>query len=305
MTNIIDAAKIIRSGEVVAFPTETVYGLGADATNNEACLKIYALKGRPNNNPLIVHVSSIEEARLIGEFNPLANQIIKNFWPGPLTIVLKLKQSSNICNVVTAGLGTIGIRMPAHPKALQLIASAGVPIAAPSANISNYVSPTETSHVREAFGDKIHIIEGDKSIYGLESTIIDVSNNIPTILRHGFITQDAIESVIGETVNINNQDKILAPGMMKKHYSPKAKLRINAENISDNEIFIGFGNVDFGELNLSRSGDLAEAASNLYSMIRQCDTYEDQELCIAVAPVPNIGIGIAINDRLRRAASDL
>ncbi len=301
MIDITKAAELIKRGEVVAFPTETVYGLGADATIDSACLKIYALKGRPSNNPLIVHVASLEQAMAIGEFSELACKVAENFWPGPLTIVVKRKSDSHICDTVSAGLDTIGIRVPSHEAALELITKADRPIAAPSANISNYVSPTEVSHVKEAFGDKLYVLEGEKAVYGLESTIIDMSDVQPTILRYGFITPEAIEAVIGIPVRTQTSRKILAPGMMAKHYSPNAKVTMNATTAAKHELGLGFGSNDIGELNLSKTGDLAEAASNLYAMLRLLDKMAAKDEIIAVAPIPETGIGLAINDRLKRA----
>jgi len=300
------AAEKIRSGEVVAFPTETVYGLGADATNNEGCKKIYLLKGRPSSNPLIVHIASKEDAYKYGEINDFAQKIIENFWPGPISIVVKRNKDSSICEIATAGLDTIALRMPDHKIALDLIALSEKPIAAPSANISNYVSPTESKHVMESFGSKITIIEGEKSLFGLESTIIDVSVLNPTILRYGFITPETISKVLGCEVKMHNisNGKILAPGMMKKHYAPRTPLRLNATQLTHGEIGLGFGLNELGDLNLSYSGNLVEAASNLYSMLRLLDAKAARQKLdiIAIAPIPDEGVGLAINDRLRRGA---
>jgi len=298
------AISIINSGGIVAFPTETVYGLGADATNESACSKIYKLKSRPNNNPIIVHVASVEEARKIGEFNELAEILASKLWPGPITLVVKYKESSGICKNVRAGLGTIGLRIPANEIALQLIRQTGKAIAAPSANISNYVSPTEAKHVLEAFGSEVHVLDGGKSTYGLESTIIDVSTARPRLLRFGFITPESISKLIDMDIEIASNSEIIAPGMMKKHYSPHVKLRMNATSLKVGEIGLGFGEIDIGELNLSKDGDLVEAASNIYSMIRILDNNAKKEgfHTIAVAPVPNISIGLAINDKLSRAS---
>ncbi len=293
------AISLINSGDIVAFPTETVYGLGADATNEQACKKIYELKSRPGNNPIIVHVATIEHAREIGEFSETAEIIAENFWPGPLTIVVPLKPKSGLCTTVSAGLNTVGIRIPANEIALELIKKSGKPIAAPSANISNYVSPTEAAHVRDAFGDNVYVIDGGKATYGLESTIIDVSGPHQKLLRYGFITPDTISKVIRQEVIIDKSEEILAPGMMKRHYSPRTKLRLNATTLNLGELGLGFGEVEFGKYNLSKSGDLAEAASNFYSMLRLLDNKSANS--IAVAPIPNIGIGLAINDKLERA----
>jgi len=299
MTNDLQKASgILLSGDLVAFPTETVYGLGADATSEEACAKIYQLKGRPSNNPLIVHVSTIEAARSIALFNELAEILAAKFWPGPLTLVLPLKSNSNIAKIVTAGLDTIAIRIPSHEIALELIKTTGKPIAAPSANPSGYVSPTSAAHVRKNFPG-LYILEGANSEYGLESTIIDLTTK-PIILRYGFITPESLSQALGQEVIYNHSyEHIKAPGMMAKHYSPRARLRLNALNLEEGEIGIGFGQVDF-ELNLSRSGNLIEAAANLFDMLQIADQRSKN---IGIAPILNEGIGLAINDRLKRAAS--
>lgn len=305
MIDIMKAAEQINAGEIVAFPTETVYGLGADATSNEACKKIYALKGRPSSNPLIVHIHDKKDAYKYGEINELAAKIIENFWPGPISIVVKSKKDSGICDIATGGLSTIALRMPDHPIALSLIKESGKPIAAPSANISNYISPTEVKHVIESFEGKITIIEGEKSLFGLESTIVDVSTNEPVILRYGFITPDAISKILGCKVAIMTKGKIIAPGMLKKHYAPKTSLRLNATQIGAGEIGLGFGADDIGEFNLSYSGNLPEAASNFYSMLRLLDAKALRQKfhTIAIAKIPDDGIGLAINDRLKRGSA--
>ena len=300
------AAEKIRAGNVVAFPTETVYGLGADATNLDACKKIYLLKGRPSCNPLIVHIADKNDAHKYGEINPFAQKIIDNFWPGPISIVVKAKKNSNICNIATAGLDTIALRMPDHKIALELLKISDRPIAAPSANISNYVSPTESKHVTESFEGKITILEGEKSVFGLESTIIDVSGDKPVILRYGFITPETLGKLLGCEVGIMTHGKIIAPGMMKKHYAPKTPLRLNATKLVTGEIGLGFGPHDIGELNLSHEGVLAEAAANFYSMLRLLDAKAMRQKLhgIAIAPIPDEGVGLAINDRLRRGAEN-
>jgi L-threonylcarbamoyladenylate synthase len=292
------AANLLLEGNLVAFPTETVYGLGADATSDIACAKIYKTKGRPSNNPLIVHVATIEEARKIAIFHIAAETLAAKFWPGPLTLVLPLKPDVKISEIVTAGLQTIAIRIPSHETALELIRATGKPIAAPSANPSGYVSPTTTSHVRKNFPD-LFILEGSNSEYGLESTIIDLTSK-PTILRYGFITPESLSEALGRMVIYNHSyEHIKAPGMLAKHYSPRAHVRLNATSLEEGEIGIGFGDTDF-DLNLSKSGDLIEAASNLFNMLQIADGQAKQ---IAIAPIPAEGIGLAINDRLSRAAS--
>ncbi len=305
------AAIIIKHGGVVAFPTETVYGLGADARSDDACAKIFQLKGRPSFNPLIVHVASLTQAEAIAEFNSDAIKLAEELWSGPLTIVLPVRQEAKIAKTVLAGLDTIAIRMPAHPIALALLRESGCPLAAPSANPSGYISATTAEHVRKHFGELgVFILEGnDQCHYGLESTIIDLSSNEPRILRHGFITQGTLETVLGKKVAISPAlMQIKAPGMMEKHYAPKTRLRLNAESLEEGEIGLNFGNPTlFGNyaLNLSESADLSEAASNLYAMLRLLDEYatEHNIQAIAVGSIPNHGIALAINDRLKRAAA--
>lgn len=304
------AVQFIKSGKVVVFPTETVYGIGADATNQAACLKIFQFKNRPAINPLIVHVSSIEQAKEIGEFNDLAEKIAEKFWPGPISIVVPLKESANIAPSVTAGLKTIAIRMPSYPLALELIRQSGIPIAAPSANPSNYISPTNSEHVTKHFSDNPEIFILDPEIYqseyGLESTIIDTTISAPTILREGFITAESLEEVLG-ILKASETSDIKAPGMLAKHYSPNVPIRLNATNLEDKEIGLNFGDnnlIGKFSLNLSIKGDLIEAAANLYACLRMLDDYaitHDVE-GIAVSPIPAINIGAAINDRLKRAA---
>lgn len=326
------ASKLIKMGELVAMPTETVYGLAANAFNNEACMKIYKLKGRPSNNPLIIHVSKLQDALELANFNEDALKLA-SIWPGPLTMVLEKKIPSKLADCVSAGLSTIAIRIPAHDIALKFIEASGMPIAAPSANISGRMSPSDSSHVRSNFTeDDLYILEGDKCKYGLESTIIDLSSDTPVLLRYGFITPEYISSVLSKTVLIHKSlssdhslkdqfasadDTIIAPGMSYKHYSPRSALRLNASELYESELGLSFGDVDLEQksygsnnenkrliLNLSTSANLAEAASNLFDYLHRLDNFAilnsyDQ---IAVAPIPNYGIGLAINDRLRRAA---
>lgn len=306
------AVTFIKSGKVVVFPTETVYGIGADATNNEACLKIFQFKNRPAINPLIVHVSSIEQAKEIGEFNELSEKIAEKFWSGPLSIVVPLKENANIAPSVTAGLKTVAIRMPSHPLALELIKQSNVPIAAPSANPSNYISPTNAEHVIKHFSGNVEIFilapEIYQSEYGLESTIIDTTTATPTILREGFITAEILRKTLGiKILKTSESSHIKAPGMLAKHYSPKVSIRLNAINLNDNEIGLNFGDSNLAgiySLNLSIKSDLIEAAANLYAYLRTLDDYAAAHniTCIAVAPIPEVNIGVAINDRLKRAA---
>lgn len=295
------ASLLIQSGELVAFPTETVYGIGADATNDKACCNIYSLKGRPSSNPLIVHVDSIEQAMSIAVFNEISLALVEKFWPGPLTLVLPLRPDNNIAKTVTAGLSTIAIRMPSDNTALSLIKMSRTPIAAPSANPSGYVSATAEFHVKRHFPN-LFVLPSDNTGCGLESTIIDMSLDKYSVLRYGFITPESLSSALGVNVEFKSNSVIKAPGMMYKHYSPQASVRRDAININEGENGIGFGDVNLGALNLSPSGDLTEAAANLYRMLIILDDMGAN--VIAVAPIPNVGIGLAINDRLKRAAYD-
>ncbi len=307
MINVQEAAKIIKKGGVVAFPTETVYGLGADATNQSACLGIYKAKGRPIHNPLIVHVNSIEQVKNYAEFNDQACKLAE-MWPGPLTMVLPQKKDSNLAECITAGLATVAIRIPMHNIAKDLIEQCERPIAAPSANKSGRLSPTSYDHVYADFADNVPIV-GDKeySTYGLESTIVDLSTSSPTILRFGFITPETIQELLGQKVEIASKlSKIKAPGMLLKHYAPRTKLRLNADKLGEDEIGLNFAKSILdakGSFNLSEKGDLAEAASNLFNYLHQLDKYAQEHniKTIAVAAIPNESIGLAINDRLSRA----
>ena len=306
--NINKAAQIIKQGGLVAFPTETVYGLGADASNQQACLNIFHTKGRPSNNPLIVHVDSIEKAKELVEFNDDAIKLVE-FWPGPLTMVLPKKAGAGLADCVTAGLPTVAIRIPADKTAMELINSSGCPIAAPSANKSGRLSTTTYQHVKESFGDDIFILQSyNKTSYGLESTIIDLSTSTPTILRYGFITPDAIKNVLKKEIAIaSTLSEIKAPGMLHKHYAPRTKLRLDAINLRDGEVGLNFANSELntnGSMNLSKNGDLIEAAANLFDYLHQLDKFalEHNFTTIAVAKIPDTGVGLAINDRLRRAA---
>ncbi len=307
------AAKFIQLGNVVAFPTETVYGLGADASNEQACQKIFKIKKRPSINPLIVHVATMRQAKTIGEFNADALKLSNIFWPGPLSIVVPLKSGANITRSVLAGLTSVALRIPSHNIALELIRKSGTAVAAPSANPSGYISSTTLEHVKEHFSDEKDVfILGDnlndcKCQYGIESTIVDTTTNNLTILRDGFITKEALEEVLGKKLDKTpSLMQIKAPGMMNKHYSPKVRVRLNAESLEVNEVGLNFANSKLEgkfSLNLSLTGDLIEAASNLFANLRILDNYAELNgLAIAVASIPEIGIGVAINDRLKRAA---
>lgn len=309
---IIIAANLIKQGEVVAMPTETVYGLAANAFDQKACQKIFKLKGRPSNNPLIVHVANINQAQKLAVFNEDAFKLA-TLWPGPLTMVLPKQKNSGLAECVTAGLDTVAIRIPAHELAIGLIVESDVPLAAPSANKSGGLSPTNIEHVIADFAnDKLHALHtGLNCQYGLESTVVDLSSNTPTILRFGFITPDFIESTLNKKISIASLDgTIKAPGMMHKHYAPSTPIRLNAEEIHQNEIGLVFGKHELENpyknyiLNLSKSGDLAEAAANLFSHLHDLDNYAKthNKTMIATASIPPNGIGLAINDRLKRGA---
>ncbi|HVY50336.1 MAG TPA: L-threonylcarbamoyladenylate synthase [Devosia sp.] len=292
-------AEILRAGGVVAFPTETVYGLGADATNSDAVLRIYETKGRPRFNPLIVHVADLPMARRLAEFSPLAERLAR-FWPGPLTLVLKKRAGSGLSDIVTAGLDTVGIRVPDHPLALALIRAAGRPLAAPSANPSGRLSPTTAAQVERAFAGRVPVLDGGPSRSGVESTILAIDGDTVTQLRAGALPRAEIEAALGRPVAVAaTGGAIVAPGMLASHYAPNARLRLEAAHPESGEAFLAFGAGE-GTLNLSPAGDLREAARNLFAMLHELDAAHDR---IAVAPIPHHGLGEAINDRLRRAAA--
>jgi L-threonylcarbamoyladenylate synthase len=303
------AIELLKTGQLVAVPTETVYGLAGDASSDEAVLKIYETKNRPNFNPLIIHVSNIDQALEYAEFTEEAKILAKEFWPGPLTLVLKRKENSLISKHALAGLKTIAIRIPANSTTLEIIRLFGKPIAAPSANLSSQISPTRASHVSKSLGDKVYIIDGGKSTFGLESTILNCSlEGKIEILRHGYLTREILEEFLKTNISEPNTAIIKAPGMLKKHYSPSCKLRINSQNILPNEVAINFGESNLSgakTLNLSEKGDLIEAAANLYDLMQLAEDYVKKFNLsgIAVAPLPNKSIGVAINDKLNRAIS--
>jgi L-threonylcarbamoyladenylate synthase len=298
------AARIIREGGLVSFPTETVYGLGADATNGIAVARIFEAKGRPRFNPLIVHVSAIESARSFAHFNERAEALAAKFWPGPLTMVLPRRADAvpPLSDLVTAGLDTVALRVPAHATAQALLRQARVPIAAPSANVSGRVSPTTSDHVLEDLSDKVAmILDGGPAEAGLESTIVGLADE-PVMLRAGAVPREAIEKVLGTRLGAAPGSAIQSPGQLESHYAPRAALRLNAAQAEEGEILLGFGPDERGAtLNLSEQGDLREAAANLFAHLRTLDALGPAR--IAVMPVPETGLGEAINDRLRRAAA--
>jgi len=313
-----EAVSLFKGGEVVAFPTETVYGLGADATNDIAVAKIFKAKGRPNFNPLISHVENLKAAKTYAEFDERAELLAQTFWPGPLTLVLKRKDKSPISKLVSAGLNTIALRVPGHPVAQLLLKQMDVPIAAPSANASGKLSPTTPQHVMDSLGGQIQaVIAGGKCDVGLESTVIDLSGEKPILLRPGSITHEVIEKLIGKTqisIEAKEGEQPKSPGQLLRHYAPKAKLRLQAVDVKRGEALLGFGDMRFmavGEggfakdlyetryQNLSVTGDLVEAAANLFDMLHKLDL--GAYATIAVMDIPDVGLGVAINDRLRRA----
>jgi L-threonylcarbamoyladenylate synthase len=301
-----DAARMIRSGGLVAFPTETVYGLGANANDGEAVAGIFEAKGRPRFNPLIVHVASRNDAEQLAIFNEDAERLARAFWPGPLTLVLPRRAGVQLSELVSAGLSTIALRVPKQATAQALIRAAGVPIAAPSANLSGRVSPTTAAHVVADLGEKVDLIlDGGPCAEGLESTIVGFTQDGPVLLRTGAVTRPVIEDVIGRSLISNHpHGKPQAPGMLQSHYAPRAKLRLNALERESGEAYLAFGpfHNDGGLcLNLSEGGNLREAAANLFAHLRTLDASGIE--MIAVAPIPEEGLGEAINDRLRRAAA--
>jgi L-threonylcarbamoyladenylate synthase len=290
----------LRSGQIVAIPTETVYGLAADASNADAVAKIYAAKGRPDFNPLIVHVADQSAAENLAEFSPMAHQLAQAFWPGPLSLVLPLRADADIAGAVTAGLPTIAIRCPAHPVMQALLKKTGLNIAAPSANKSGGISPTRAEHVLAGLGGAVPmILDGGPCSAGLESTIVAVREHGWQILRPGPVTAADIERVLGTSPLKASGDNIEAPGQLASHYAPSKILRLNAIQPEPGEWHIGFGAIK-GNDNLSAAGDLAQAAANLFDALHRADA--SAALSISVAPIPHEGIGVAINDRLQRAS---
>jgi len=300
------AAETLRSGGLVAFPTETVYGLGADATDDRAVAKIFAAKGRPHFNPLIAHVPDADAAARLVRFDARAERLAARFWPGPLTMVLPRRDDCPVSLLAGAGLSTLAVRVPAHPLALDLLRAAGRPVAAPSANRSGRVSPTTAQHVEADLGDRIDmILDGGACVVGVESTVLDLSGPQARVLRQGGVAQETLEEVLGPLASGGAPGVITAPGMLESHYAPDLPLRLNATAARNNEALLAFGPEEpegFVEtLNLSSSGNLAEAAANVFSYLRRLDRIGLDG--IAVMTIPERGLGRAINDRLRRAAA--
>jgi L-threonylcarbamoyladenylate synthase len=295
------AAQNLCAGDIVAVPTETVYGLAADASNASAVAAIYRAKGRPDFNPLIVHVASLDAAMALASFDAMALRLANAFWPGPLTLVLPLRADSGVAAAVTAGLPTIALRSPSHPVMQAILAKSGLSLAAPSANRSGSISPTTAQHVLDSLGDTAPmILDGGACAAGIESTIVAVRKNGWQILRPGPISAAQIEQVTASPSLLADDRGIEAPGQLASHYAPSKPIRLNVLEPDDDAYHIGFGPVP-GDDNLSASGDLAEAAAHLFAALHRADASD--AVTIAVVPIPDVDIGVAINDRLRRAAA--
>ena len=300
---IAEAADLLRVGVLVAIPTETVYGLAADARNDRAVAAIYAAKNRPAFNPLIVHLPDLAAVARLAVLTPEAERLAAAFWPGPLTLVLPLRPDAGLSPLVTAGLDTVAIRLPTHPAARALLAQAGIPVAAPSANPSGRVSPTRAEHVLAGLSGRIAaVLDGGPCAVGVESTILALDGP-PALLRPGGVAVEAIEAALGAPLLMPGDPSTpKAPGQLASHYAPEARVRLNATQAREGEVLVGFGNIA-GHLTLSASGDLLEAAANLFHFLREADALAGPGGAIAFAPVPETGLGRAINDRLRRAAA--
>ncbi|MFT3690433.1 L-threonylcarbamoyladenylate synthase [Paenirhodobacter sp.] len=297
-------AALLAEGRLVAFPTETVYGLGGDARNSAAVAAIYAAKGRPSFNPLIAHVPDLAAAERIAVFSDRARDLAARFWPGPLTLVLPLRPEAGISDLVTAGLDTLAVRVPAHPVAQGLLRAFGGPVAAPSANPSGRISPTTAAHVIEGLGNRIAaVVEDGPCQVGVESTILSLDP--PMLLRPGGVAVEDLEALLGPLPTGGNAAKPNAPGQLTSHYAPGAAVRLGAATRQPDEIWIGFGDTPGADLNLSPAGDPTEAAQHLFAALRAADRMAAERGLsrIAVAPVPETGLGRAVNDRLRRAAA--
>lgn len=295
------AAAYLEQGQLVAFPTETVYGLGADARNSLAVARIFEAKGRPRFNPLIVHVGSADLARDYVAWSDQAEAMARAFWPGPLTLVLPIRADAGLSDLVTAGLPSLALRVPAHPLAQKLLAAFGGPVAAPSANPSGRISPTTAAHVIAGLEGRIAaVLDGSPCAVGLESTILSLTGT-PTLLRHGGLPLESITALLGTSpAQDTAPHSISAPGQMASHYAPDARLQLNMDAAPTGALMLGFGKIE-GDLNLSPTASLTEAAANLFPHLHKLDALG--AATIAVAPIPETGLGHAINDRLRRAAA--
>jgi L-threonylcarbamoyladenylate synthase len=298
---IADAAQILCGGGIVAVPTETVYGLAADASNAAAVAAIYRVKGRPDFNPLIVHVADVAAAKRLAIFDARAELLAAAFWPGPLTMVLPIRKTAPVAAAITAGLPSIALRCPAHPVMQNLLLQCGLCLAAPSANRSGHISPTLAKHVASSLGQAAPmILDAGPCEAGLESTIVALRETGWQILRHGPVTASALQTILGSTPDQVSSQKIEAPGQLASHYAPAKPLRLNATKALAGEWLIGFGDI-CGNDNLSVAGDLAQAGARLFDALHIADA--SGCAAIAIAPIPETGIGAAINDRLKRAAS--
>jgi L-threonylcarbamoyladenylate synthase len=306
-----EAGRLLARGALVAFPTETVYGLGADATDSAAVARLYAAKGRPKFNPLIAHVPDVESAFSLGDFNGNARRLAKAFWPGPLTLVVPAWPNGPVCDLARAGLSSLAIRVPSDPTARAILREAGKPIAAPSANRSGHVSPTEAEHVLVDLEGRIDaVVMGEASPVGVESTILACLDNQVVLLRPGAVTRDSVEAVIGQSVaepESRSEDNPLAPGRLTSHYATRAPIRLEATSIGPDEACLAFGREwpagahPARTLNLSEKGDPVEAAANLYAMLRRLDGLSPS--AIGVVKFSRAGLGEAVFDRLQRAAA--
>ena len=313
------AAELLLQGGLVGMPTETVYGLAANARDGQAVAKIFEAKGRPQFNPLIVHVNDIDAVEEIAELSAHDRALAEKFWPGPMTLILKRKESSGLSDLVSAGLPTVAVRIPSHKTARALIKESGCPIAAPSANKSGSLSPTTPAHVAQSLGDAVDMILADGACaVGLESTVVDCTGDVPYVLRPGGITAEDVSETLGFDVAYDlgeKGDDVKSPGQLLKHYAPNISVRLNAVDLEEGEALLAFGSIKFMGIrnkgaasdlpdtalrNLSEEGDLYEAAANLFSMMRELDRAEHK--AIAVMNIPDRGVGVAINDRLKRAA---
>jgi len=310
-SGIAGASEILRAGGLVAFPTETVYGLGADATNDRAVARVFEAKGRPRFNPLIVHVTDADAAFRLARHHPLARRLAGTFWPGPLTVVLPAVADCPVSLLARAGLDTVALRVPAHPVARDLLAAAGRPIAAPSANRSGHVSPTTAAHVRADLAGQIDaILDAGPCPIGVESTVLDLTGERPVLLRPGGVTVEALQAAIGPVARGADGDEATpkSPGRLLRHYAPSLPLRLQARSVGPDEALLAFGPQAPSAalaINLSPGGDLAEAASRLFSALRDLDAEARRQglTRIAVMPIPSHGLGLAIADRLQRAAA--
>lgn len=298
------AAALLRAGRLVAMPTETVYGLAGDATNDRAVAGIFSAKGRPRFNPLIVHLADPGQVAAFAHLSPVAQRLAAAFWPGPLTLVLPLRPQAGLSPLVTAELPSVAIRLPAHPVARALLAAFDGPVAAPSANPSGRISPVTAAHVLAGLDGRIDaVIDGGPCAVGLESTIVDATRDTPRLLRAGGLSVEEIEAALGAPLAERAEGAITAPGQLASHYAPRGRVRLDVAHPEPGEVWVGYGPCPGAALSLSPGGDLTEAAARLFHALHEADAMAGESGRIAFAPVPETGLGRAINDRLRRAAA--